>query len=203
MLPLEPNGYSSCAASARTVLFGNTLRKPWRIKGVRETAKTTGSAPVLLGFIRLAAMEACAVLRIFHVPSAGQRLDRKHRNGGTRMATAGLTCGGKPLPAITQSNAGWFGNSISCQEGAALFQPAYVRLSASSAVRRRARNRSERCVSGSRRPAGPRVNAARPDTGANTGLATRRHSDYTEKALSSAGSAFGAQQGALDRSNLG
>src|SRR3954447_5508779 len=32
MLSLEPKGYSSCAEGARTVLFGNSPRRPWRLK---------------------------------------------------------------------------------------------------------------------------------------------------------------------------
>jgi hypothetical protein len=47
MLPLEPNGYSSCRQSARTVLFGASSRKPCRTNGAPELP----ILHILLGFV--------------------------------------------------------------------------------------------------------------------------------------------------------
>jgi hypothetical protein len=44
MLPLEPNGHSNCTEGARTVLFGNSPRKPYCIRWLGKAAKTIVSA---------------------------------------------------------------------------------------------------------------------------------------------------------------
>jgi hypothetical protein len=49
MLPQEPNGYSSCTEGGRTVLFGNSSRKPWRIKARARRAGIADS-PYFIGF---------------------------------------------------------------------------------------------------------------------------------------------------------
>jgi hypothetical protein len=49
MLPLEPNGYTSCMEGARTVLFGNTPRRPRQIKARAQARLELPIRHVLLG----------------------------------------------------------------------------------------------------------------------------------------------------------
>jgi hypothetical protein len=86
MLPLEPNGYSSCAEDARTVLFGNSSRRPHRIRHLRKVVKTISSVLFCWASAAFARLRRGQSYEYFMWarPARGC-LDRNHRSGGAGM----------------------------------------------------------------------------------------------------------------------